>query len=95
MSEATVSGTSTIFISLHDEGTTVLRPTQGRWLRDGLYEVLPTYDYDSDDEHWEFPPGSIVRCVPVEHEGERILVAKELASQVIMPEQNPKDRSQS
>ena len=79
MSAVTDSGTSTIFVSLLDEGTTVLRPTQGLRVRDELYEVLPTCDYDPEDEHWEFPPGSIVRCVAVDHEGERILVAKELA----------------
>jgi|LFRM01.1.fsa_nt_gb hypothetical protein len=95
MSEATASGINTIFISLHDEGTTVLRPTQGQRLRNGLYEVLPTSDYEPDDEHWEFPPGSVVRCVTVEHEGEKILVAKELASQATTPAKDPIDRSQS
>ena len=86
MSAETDSGTSTIFVSLLDEGTTVLRPTQGLRVRDGLYTVLPTSGYDPDDEHWEFPPGSIVRCVIVEHEGERILVAKELAGQAMTSE---------
>jgi len=27
-----------------------------------VFEVLPTDNYDPDDEHWEFLPGKIVRC---------------------------------
>lgn len=78
MSAATDSSTSTIYISLLDEGTTVFRPTQGVPVGDGFYRVLPTPDYDAEDEHWEFTPGSVVRCVSEDHHGEQILVAKEL-----------------
>jgi hypothetical protein len=91
MSEAMVSDTKQIFISLQDEGTIVLRPTQGLWVRDELYEVLPTSNYDPEDEHWEFPPGSIVRCEIVEHNGEKILVAKELAYKTEPPENMAND----
>jgi len=79
MSAATDSNTSTIYISLLDEGTTVFRPTQGVPVREGVYEVLPTSDYNPEDEHWEFTPGSVVHCLIEEHEGDMILVAKELA----------------
>jgi hypothetical protein len=78
MSAETDSGTSKIYISLLDEGTRVFRPTQGVSLGDNVYEVLPTCDYDPRDEHWEFTPGSVVRCVLEDHGGEQILVAKEL-----------------
>ena len=51
----------TIYIRLLDEGTEVFRPTEALDLGDGLFRVLPTADYDSEDETWEFPPGSVVR----------------------------------
>ena len=79
MSAATDTSTSPIYIHLLDEGTTVVRPTQGVPLGSGVYRVLPTADYDPDDEHWQFPPGSIVRCVMERREGEDVLVAHEEA----------------
>jgi hypothetical protein len=66
-----------IYIPLLEEGVPVVRPTQGIRLGDGVFRVLPTSDYDPDLELWEFPPGSIVRCVSERHEGEEILVARE------------------
>jgi hypothetical protein len=51
-----------IYIPLLDEGVNVWRPTQAERLSDGSYHVLPTPDYDPDDEKWEFPPGSRVVC---------------------------------
>lgn len=79
MSEEMVSNTDTIYIELKDEGTEVYRPTQGRARGEGIYEVLPTPDYDSNDESWAFLPGSIVKCQEVEKNGQLILVAKSLA----------------
>jgi hypothetical protein len=38
------------------------RPTEALDLGDGLFELLPTPDYDSEHETWEFRPGSVVRC---------------------------------
>ena len=69
--------TETIYVALLDEGVPVWRPTQGAPLGDGLYEVLATPDYDDDDEHWEFPPGSIVRCVREMRESVELLIARE------------------
>jgi hypothetical protein len=69
---------SVIYISLLDEGTPVFRPTLGVKLGDDLYEVLPTYDYDPEDENWEFKPGCVVRCALELHEEQKLLVAKEL-----------------
>jgi hypothetical protein len=80
MSAATGSNTSTIYVHLLDEGTTVLRPTQGAPLGSNVYRVLATPDYDQEDEHWQFPPGSIVRCVIERRDGEDVLVAHEAAS---------------
>ena len=80
MSAAMGSNTSTIYVNLLDEGVTVLRPTQALQLGINEYKVLPPTDYDPDDEHWEFPPGSIVRCIREERDGEIIQVARELVS---------------
>jgi hypothetical protein len=51
-----------IYVRLIDEGTDVSRPTEALDLGNGLLELLPTPDYDSEDETWEFRPGAVVRC---------------------------------
>jgi hypothetical protein len=51
-----------IYVRLIDEGTEVSRPTEALDLGNGLLELLPTPDYDSEGETWEFGPGSVVRC---------------------------------
>ena len=43
-----------------DEGTDCSRPTRGVSLGQGLFKLLPTENYNPEDEHWEFRPGSIV-----------------------------------
>jgi hypothetical protein len=43
----------------------VRRPTQGVVLGNGFLKLLPTDNYDPNDEHWEFVPGSIVRAKEV------------------------------
>jgi hypothetical protein len=53
--------TKTIHVRLLNEGTDVSRPTEGREIEEGLYEIIPTADYNPADEEWEFPPGSFVR----------------------------------
>jgi hypothetical protein len=50
------------YVRLVDEGTEVSRPTEALDLGNGLLELLSTPEYDSEDEAWEFRPGSIVRC---------------------------------
>jgi len=65
----------TIYIRLLDEGTEVFRPTEAEELAGGLFMLLPTPDYDPDDEHWEFGPGSLVRGVIRQLEGDAVLVA--------------------
>jgi hypothetical protein len=78
MSAGMASNTKTIYVELLDEGTKVARPTQGEVLGGNLFRLLPTRDYDAEDEHWEFPPGSVVRCAKEMRNGEEILIAREL-----------------
>jgi len=54
--------TTEICVRLLDEGTETVRPTQGVALGNNVYKLLPTSNYDPEDERWEFLPGSIVRC---------------------------------
>jgi hypothetical protein len=72
------SNTNVIYIPLLDEGTEVVRPTLGVPVGGNLYRVLATPTYNPDDEHWKFPPGSIVRCFPEMRDGDEVLVAQEL-----------------
>jgi hypothetical protein len=71
---------STIYIPLLNEGTSVVRPTQGIQLGENLYRVLPTQDYDPNDEDWAFPPGSVVECVLESRSGREVLVARKRSS---------------
>lgn len=57
----------TIAVQLLEEGTATARPTEAIALENGFFKVLPTPDYDPEDEIWEFLPGSIVRCEHVQH----------------------------
>jgi len=54
-----------IHVRLLDEGTGCSRPTQRVVLGNGLFKLLPTDNYDPNDEYWEFVPGSIVRAKEV------------------------------
>jgi hypothetical protein len=77
-----VTGSNTesvvVYVQLLDEGTVVYRPTRGQLVGEGAVRLLPTPGYDPDDEHWEFPPGSVVRCQPRNLEGTEVLVAHAL-----------------
>lgn len=64
-----------IYIRLLDEGTEVFRPTEAEPLGQGRFKVLPTADYDPEEEHWEFTPGNEVLGVTKTLEGEAVLVA--------------------
>ena len=66
-----------LFIYLLEEGTDVWRPTQAVAIGDGLFKILPTPEYEPEDEVWEFPPGSIVRCETRQNDtGEYIVAVK-------------------
>ena len=77
MSAVMALNTRPVYVELLDEGTTVIRPSLGESLGGDVYRLLPTTDYDYESEHWEFPPGSIVRCVKEIHDAEELLVARE------------------
>ena len=80
MSAAQASNIKIIYVPLLNEGTPVVRPTQGVPMGDRVYRLLETPDYDPEVENWEFPPGSVVQCVFEVRDGERILVARTLVS---------------
>jgi len=50
-----------IYIEILGEGTDVWRSVEAEELRDGVFRIL-SENPTPDDECWEFPPGSIVRC---------------------------------
>ena len=64
-----------IYIRLMDEGTEVFRPTDAEVLGGDRFKVLPTHDYDPEDEQWEFVPGTVVSGVHKNLEGEDVLIA--------------------
>ncbi len=74
----------TVYIALLNEGTSVWRPTLGEKIQESVYKILPTDNYDPNDEEWAYPPGSIVRCEMQMHgsgsKREQVLVAVELFS---------------
>jgi hypothetical protein len=70
-------GADPVFIRLLNEGTEVLRPTQGLVLGTNEVQVLATPDYDPSTEEWEFPPGSKVRCVSELRGDRQLLVARQ------------------
>lgn len=80
MSAEMDSSTKTVYVELLDEGTKVVRPTQARVLSNNVYQLRATPDYDPNDEHWEFLPGTIVRCAIEVWNGDEILVARELVA---------------
>jgi len=64
-----------LFVRLMDEGTDVSRPTEAFDLGDGRFRILPTVNYDPEDEIWEFPPGSIVQAEIRRGQGGEYLLA--------------------
>jgi hypothetical protein len=67
--------TRTVYIELLDEGVDASRPVEA--IVDGDYFVLPRTV--PDGEHWQFAPGSRVRCEWRELSGGQGLLAVELA----------------
>jgi hypothetical protein len=68
----------TIYVALLDEGTDVCRPVEAEELPSGLFRIISD-NPDPEDEHWEFPPGSVVRCERRHLSGVPKLVAVALA----------------
>ena len=51
-----------VYVELLDEGVRVWRPVPAHRVDEETYVLLRPEDYDGDDETWQFPPGSVVRC---------------------------------
>jgi hypothetical protein len=77
MSVETGSDTSKIivFVRLLDEGTPVYRPVCAMRLGAHAYRLDAMAEYESSDERWEFPPGSIVEAEARQLGTEAALVA--------------------
>ncbi|GGG95204.1 hypothetical protein [Silvibacterium dinghuense] len=73
-----VNSRFTVYVRLLNEGTPCSRPTSAVHLKNGAYSLLPTADYDSNDEEWEFVPGSIVFCEEARDGGSAFLRAEKL-----------------
>ena len=65
-----------IYIPLLNEGTPVIRPTNGEQIEQDVFRVLPAAH--SETEEWQFPPGTLVRCAKEVWSGRERLVAKEI-----------------
>ena len=50
-----------IYMPLLNEGTDCWRPVSATPVEADRYRIDEQH-YDRDDEQWQFPPGSIVRC---------------------------------
>ena len=64
-----------IYIKLLNEGTDVYRPVSAFHIQDQIYELGGADIYDSDDEVWEFLPGTFVLVEERVMEGEIASVA--------------------
>lgn len=68
-----------LYVPLLNEGTEVLRPTTGVFVKPDTVRIEASSDYDPETEEWEFPPGSEVRCIAEFRDGRQILVARSRA----------------
>lgn len=66
---------TTIYIRLLNEGTEVFRPAAAKPIGSHFFKVLPTSNYNEEDEVWEFVPGSLVECERRQLGGDDVLVA--------------------
>lgn len=52
----------TVYVQLLNEGVLSYRSADAILIRDDMYSILLSENYDPNDEDWEFKPGAIVRC---------------------------------
>ena len=64
-----------IYVQLLNEGTTVYRPVRASKIKINVYKIDNFDFYDSDDEIWEFLPGTVVIVEERYMENENVLVA--------------------
>lgn len=68
--------TAKVYVRLPEEGSPTIRPTEAIYLGGNQYKLLPTENYDPEDEIWEFLPGSVVICEKIKNfEEKEILLA--------------------
>jgi len=73
---------STIHVELLDEGTPTWRPVKAKRIADGVYRIV-SEDPDPEDEYWQFPSGSLVRCELRQLSGGECIVPVSLAGQAV------------
>jgi len=66
-----------IWVQLLEEGSPAIRGANAQDLGNGQFKIIKPADYNSEDEIWEFPPGSVVRCKKHINFGREILLAIE------------------
>jgi len=64
-----------VHVRLLDEGTDCSRPVTALEVAAGIFSLIPSEDYDPDDEKWEFPPGSLVKVVQLQSGSESFTLA--------------------
>lgn len=67
-----------VYVRLLNEGTIVYRPTKGEKIDNLVFRILPTDDYDPNEEEWEFTPGTIVLCIETMKNDQIIIIANEV-----------------
>lgn len=80
MSEVTGSSTNDdgqciVYVRLLGDGVEVARPVTAVRLPDGNWRLGNVLGYDPEDETWEFPPGTVVRCELVSNDSSVRLMA--------------------
>ena len=63
-----------IYIALLDEGVPVWRPVRASRVSDNVYRIVDQA-YNTEEETWEFTPGTEVVCEPRSLTGGECLVA--------------------
>ena len=66
---------TTIYIKLLDEGSDAYRPVIAEKIDKNIYKISDGNSYDSEDETWEFIPGTIVWVERKKLSNENLLVA--------------------
>ena len=68
---------TTIFVALLDEGIDVWRPVVAEIVESDTFRIV-SKNPDPEDEHWQFPSGSLVHCERKHLDGREGLVAVSL-----------------
>ena len=77
LSDENILTTTEIYVQLLGDEEGTLRPTQAVQLPDNKYKILPITNFDTADELWEFPPGTIVHCEERSYRERKYLLAVE------------------